>query len=88
MTPLSNDEAQIGDTLIYLLRSEEQPINPQQRWHGTIKRISIDMGAHAQQRYYLVQSREYPDCDELIYPEQVVGFERPLKPSFEENESA
>ena len=44
-----NSEAQIGDTLIYVLRPEERPTNSAQRWRGTVKRILIDMDNRPQQ---------------------------------------
>lgn len=73
--PLFN-EPQIGDILLYKLRAEALPTHPEQIWRGLIKHILIDMSDRTQPRYYLVQSTTYPDCDELVYPLQVVSYER------------
>lgn len=71
----SPHEPHVGDILLYRLRSEDLPKNPAQIWHGLIKHIWVDIADRAQARYYVVQSIEHPDCEELIYPTQVAGYE-------------
>ena len=71
-----NGEANVGDTLLYHLRQQDNLVQPEKIWHGRIVDILISIKDQAQKRYYVVQSREYPDCDEVVYPEQVTGFER------------
>ncbi len=70
-----NDEARVGDTVLYHLRSQDNPIDPLKIWHGRILDILLRINDRAHICYYHVQSLEYPDCDEIVYPEQIVGFE-------------
>lgn len=69
-------EAKVGDTLLYRLRQQDNPVQSDRLWYGRIIDILVSINDNAQKRYYIVQSREYPDCDEVVYPEQVAGFER------------
>lgn len=70
-------EAKVGDTLLYRLLQQDNPVQPDRLWHGRIIDILVSIKDNSQKRYYIVQSREYSDCDEVIYPGQVAGFERP-----------
>ena len=74
--PTYSGDAKKGDTLIYLLRPQDNPTQPERLWHGRILEIVMDTSASP--RFYRVQSLEYSDCDEEVYPEQVVAVEPPL----------
>lgn len=70
------DEPQVGDILLYKMRPEELPTNPEWIWHGLIKHVLVEMFHDSQPRYYIVQSVEHPDCEEWIYPSQITGCEK------------
>jgi hypothetical protein len=70
------NELQVGSILLYTLRAEDLPTHPEKIWHGLIKHILVDIADSSQPRYYLVQSIEYPDCEELVHPTQVTSNER------------
>ncbi len=65
---------QIGDTLVYKLHERDNPVNPDFLHAGKIVNILVSVVSRPQQRYYLVMPDEHPDCEELVYPEQVQGF--------------
>lgn len=71
------EEPREGDMLTYRLRPEDRPVNVGQQFHGVIKHILVEVYRQSQPKYYIVHSVEHPDCeDELVYPSQVVGYER------------
>lgn len=74
-TMICINEAHIGDILLYKMRLEDLPTNPAQIWYGCIKHILVEISDSSQPRYYIVQSLEHPDCEEWVYPQQVIGHE-------------
>lgn len=65
---------QMGNRLVYKLHERDNPINPDVLHAGKIVNILVSVVSKSQQRYYLVAPDEHPDCEELVYPEQVQGF--------------
>lgn len=74
------DEPQKGNVLLYKLRLEDRPTQPNEIHHGIIKRIFIEIGDKHQHKWYLVQSIEHPDYEELVYPHQVTGYQPYIDP--------
>lgn len=70
------DEPRVGDILLYKMRLEDYPNDPNQIWHGVIKLVLMSVGDRHQSRYYLVYSVEHPDCEEFVYPSQYVGYQK------------
>lgn len=67
----------VGQTLLYKLRLDQFPDDRNQVWRGTIEKIFIDINDRSRRRYYLIMAIKpgYYGDPELVYPEQVVGFE-------------
>ena len=68
-----DDAAQVGDTLLYKLRSSQRPVDPEQVWHGKIKKIFTST---YNKRSYLVECLDFdiPGDEEVVYASQVVGY--------------
>lgn len=77
---LFEDEPCVGDTLLYKMRLEDLPTDPDRIWHGLIKHVLVEISDHSRPHYYIVQSIEHPDCDEWVYPVQYVGYEKHKTP--------
>ncbi|MGH2480301.1 MAG: hypothetical protein ACRDHW_11645 [Ktedonobacteraceae bacterium] len=61
---------------VFISVAQDQPTDPARLWRGRI--LAIVMETPNSSRSYRVQSLEFPDCDEEVYPEQVVGIELPF----------
>ena len=74
-----HDSACVGDTLLYKLRPSQRPVDPEQVWHGKIKKIFT--GTY-NKRSYLVECLDFdiPGDEEIVYASQVVDYE-PVQPA-------
>lgn len=66
--------AKIGDIIAYRLSPTDQPTDPNQLWHGIVKLVYTNPLRRV--TGYLVESQEYPDCDENVSISQVMSIER------------
>lgn len=65
------DQAQVGDILIYHLQPTQRPVYPGQRWLGKITSIHTTMYNKCS---YFVGSLEFPGDSEMVYLAQIVGY--------------
>ena len=68
----------IGDIVVYKMRPENLPVNPDKEWRGSILRIHLDEPRLVDCLY--VESLEEGESGftEIVYPQQIVRKERRL----------
>lgn len=70
-------EARIGNVLVYKLRPDQYPEDPDELWCGKIEMILVDINDKDQRYYYLITSIQagYNGERELVYPDQVINIQ-------------
>lgn len=67
----------IGNVLVYKLRPDQYPDDPEELWCGKIEMVLVDINDSSQRHYYLITSIKagYDGERELVYPDQIVNIQ-------------
>jgi hypothetical protein len=66
----------IGDIIVYKMRPENLPVNPEKEWRGKILRIHLDEPRLLDRLYVESLEEGETGLTEIVYPQQIIRKEK------------